>query len=89
MKAKKGYSGLDNFPLSFSSNNSDILSVAGNDAKIRQIGELFDSGAEAEARSLLRKALYEVTHNLDNMLADERGVAAPALLGTLILNEEV
>lgn len=87
MKAKKGYSGLDSFPLTFSSSKPDLLSVAGNDARVRQIGELFDSGAETEARSLLRKALHEVTHNLDRILADEREVAAPPVLGVLLERE--
>lgn len=87
MKAKKGYSGLDSFPLSFTSSKTDLLSVAGNDAKVRQIGELFDSGAEAEARNLLRKALQEVTQNLDNILAEDREVAAPPVLGILLERE--
>lgn len=88
MKAKRGFSGLELFPLSFSSRKSDLLSVAGSDAKMREIGELLDSGAEAEARDLLRKALYEVTHNLDSILAEAKdSPPPPVLLGTLLLNE--
>lgn len=88
MKAKKGYSGLDSFPLSFNSKQTDLMSVAGNDARIRRIGELFDNGSEDEARDLLRQALREVTQNLDSVLSD-RDIPAPPVLGTLLLNEEL
>lgn len=92
MKAKKGYSGLESFPLSFSSKRTGLLSLAGNDAKMRRIGDLFDSGDEAEARSMLRKVLYEVTHDLDRIVAEARDVAErpEADLGAgLSLSEEV
>ena len=81
MKAKKGYSGLESFPLSLSSKRTDLLSLAGSDAKMRLIGDLFDSGEDAEARIMLRKALHEVTHNLDKVLADERDAAEEPGMG--------
>lgn len=87
MKAKKGFSALDSFPLSRSSGNGGVVSVAGNDARMRRISELFESGSEEEARDLLRQALYEATHNLDNMRAEEREVAPRPALGVLLERE--
>lgn len=92
MKAKKGYSGLESFPLSFSSTKTELLKLPGNDGKMRLINDLFDSGEDVEARSMLRKALYEVTHNLDRILAEGRGVSEksePGLVASLSLNVEV
>lgn len=70
MKAKSNYSGLDSFPLSYSTKQPEVLKLSGKDASMRLINDLFESGEEEEARKMLRKALDEVTRNLDRILAD-------------------
>lgn len=70
MKAKSGYSRLESIPLSFSTRRPGLLGLSGNDAKVRLINDLFDAGDEEEARRMLRKALDEVTRDLDRVLAD-------------------
>lgn len=75
MKAKRGYSGLESFTLSFSAKGAGLLTLSGNDAKAGIINELLDSGREEEARRMLRKTLAEMTRDLDTVLAggeDER-----------------
>lgn len=72
MKAKSGYSGLESFPLSLSTNRPGLLRLSGHDAKVRLINDLFDAGNEEEARRMLRKALDEVTRDLDRILGDGR-----------------
>jgi hypothetical protein len=92
MKAKKSYSGLESFPLSFSTRQPELLSVSGNDANMRLINDLFDSGAEEEARRMLRKTLAEVTRNLDAILADGGDVsvkAEPDMVASLALSVEI
>ncbi len=77
MKVKTSYSGLGGFApsLSLPTGKQDLLKLSGNDAKMGLINELFDSGREAEARVLLRKALDEVIRDLDRVMAD--GAAVP------------
>lgn len=70
MKAKRGYSGLESVSLTSSAKKSEVLRLSGNAAQTRLINELFDSGEEEEARRVLRKALAEVTRDLDRILAD-------------------
>jgi len=68
MKAKSGYTGLEGFPLSFSKNSSESLKMPGNDVKMGAIHDLFDSGNDEEARKMLRKALADISQNLDTIL---------------------
>lgn len=70
MKAKRGYCGLESFSLSVPGKRPEVLELSGNAAQTRLINELFDSGEEEEARRVLRKALDEVTRDLDRILAD-------------------
>ncbi len=81
MKAKKGYSGLESFTLSFSTKGSELLTLSGNDAEAGIINELLDSGREEEARRMLRKTLAEMTRDLDTVL-DGKKSRRRALDGT-------
>lgn len=65
MKAKRSYSGLESFSLSFSMKKDDLLHLPGNDARMSRIHELFDAGREDEARTALRQALDDITRDLD------------------------
>jgi hypothetical protein len=68
MKAKKGYSGLERFSLSFASNKADLLKLPGNDAKMGVINDLFNVGEDEAARKMFRQALDEITGKLDKIL---------------------
>lgn len=81
MKAKKGYSGLGTFAPSVAMESAGWLKVRGNEGKVRLINELFDSGRDEEARTLLRDLLGEVTRDLDRMLADELSASRDTGLG--------
>ncbi len=45
------------------------MTLSGNDARGEIINELLDSGREEEARRMLRKALAEMTRDLETVLA--------------------
>ena len=89
MKAKGSYSGLDSFSLSFSTRKSDLLQLSGSDASMTRINDLFDAGREEEARVALRKALDEITRDLDVDRAGGRSVPdrkAPDSVASLLLD---
>lgn len=92
MKAKSSYTGLESISLSFSTKNSDVLKLSGENAKMGLINDLFDSGNPDEARRVLRSALADISQNLDKILADDvknkdlSSSAEPADLAFLKLN---